>query len=151
VVSNILFTKEMNKDFIKEIFPYEVIIKVALSKKDFTVCFYEKSTKAYIYAMLKKHNISDEIIYKLTKIKKSTRKQFSKCVKNLFIFFKPYVALENSIRYNSFRIKLTHRICATIIAEEMFKAGFTTKQVSAGLGIHIRKAQRIRKRILENE
>jgi len=158
MVTQIMFTKEMNKDIHKNLMSenFDKFIKLWKEKKEIVVLFSKKSMEAYIIKKVwhlldnkkpfcKKMNLSLELCRKKLK-----RKIFPQSVINLIDFYGEILAYKKSLRYNSLKIKLSWRVVELILAEDLFKAGYSAKQVSEMLGIHIRKSFRIQKRLREN-
>jgi len=93
----------------------------------------------------KKMDISMELCKKKLK-----RKTYPQSVINLIDFYGEILAYKRSLRYNSLSIKLSWKVIEQILAEDLFKVGYSAKQVSEMLGIHIRKSFRIQKRLKDN-
>ena len=158
MVSEIQFTKEINKDIHRELMREDMdkFIKLWEEKKTIPVLFSKKAMEAWILKKIwhlldNKKPICDKMGLSLDNCKKKLkRKTFPKSVTNLIDFYGETLAYQKSLRYNSLKIDLSWKIVELILAEELFKAGYSASKVSKMLGIHIRKSFRIKKRLKEN-
>ena len=158
MVTEIMFTKDINKELHKEFMKedFDKFIKLWLDKKELKITFSRKSMEAYILQKIwnlldnkkplcKKMNLTIELCKKKLK-----RKKYPQSVINLIDFYGEMLAYKKSLRYNSLSITFSWKVIEQILAEDLFKAGHSAKQVSEMLDIHIRKSFRIQKRLKDN-
>lgn len=158
MVSEILFSKELNREIHKELF-YDnpsLFIDIWKSKKKVRILFSKKSMEALLINALwdkvtDKKLLCEKLNIPLDNCKKRLkRKFFSKRVLNAVKIYGLFLAYKKSLCYNSLDIQISGRIIEEIICEDLFNAGYTPIQVSKITGVHIRKSYRIHKRLKSN-
>jgi len=147
------FKKEIDKDLIRyllENYP-EKVFKAYFDNFSGYVYFSKKAFQTALMQNFYKAGISIKDIAEYFGLPKNIvkirlkRKHYPESIRNACKIFGFDVALNIAEKYDTYKVFLSKKTIDMVLAEDLIRAWKKPKKVANGLGIHIRKAQRIKK------